>query len=865
MNRLRRLVGAALLAALAAGAVMVVQKSMHFIGTAPFLSVDDSIPNVSVTLAERGRYGFVASPVQGDNEVDRSHAFFNYGPLYFWMGAAVAWLMGPSLVLFRMLHPLGLILIAGMALWTLRRVSLAGPAVFAWLIFDLYLTTHWPVARPDIMVSICAGLMLVFAARAIDRNEAAGWFATGFFAGSALTSHQIAAVMVFVAAAIWLWSEVANRITGRSEGRIAVRFAALVAGGLAAAAVYVVAIDFRVRDLWRLGSTGVSANHAPFWRTVSGHFTYAWSSLDPSRFRWMLVAYLVALAVCVASLFRRGPGWRRVLVYVVPPFLTATMYQLGVSFYGNYHTGYAILSQVTTAWTIGALVSVSVAALADRFGAAGRVLHIAVLLLATAGVAAADVHWRGMQGPWEMRVAGNVDMNEYVSQVLAPLPERARAWGSLYFGVTSGDRVDLIQFYEPLRVVYEDFGPDSREAVAPDFLVLGEYEMNNDVVRYMAGAESLLEMFGRIFPGVRYRFAHGVFAPPYGLTREFERVAAHAADPDVPPGVVVNDGNGRQWTSAVTEPLTAAFAPSDPVAISMSLYTLTPRRRALASLASDLPAGFYVIDVGLERRDSSQVGFLMATEGPYFYWRGGWSDFALPAFPYLPGDTHAVLVVDHLGGPLFISRFENTPLVHSSVEAWGVPTTTTPVSLESRPPLTDPRGFGMKVLSVRKIIREDIPSRQAEVPVPPVADWKTLPGEATSVSSAAGSVRVTGRVAADVVLLQSPAIPVPPHQRLSLLLPTMPASGAVAVGVIGANGSWISPPTLMPRRVGFDTGESASVTVVVQNSALGRDLPVDVVIGTPSLARVGGGPLYVDWLMGCRSPYITPRAPDCVR
>jgi hypothetical protein len=864
MSRLKLIASIALVVVTAASAIIVVQKSLHFIGTAPFLSVDDSIPNVSVTLAERGRYGFVASPVQGDNEVDRSHAFFNYGPLYFWLGAAVTWVMGPSLVIFRMLHPIGLVLVVALAWWALRGISLAGPAAFAFLIFDLYLTTHWPIARPDIMVSICAALMVVFAGRAIERNESASWLAAGFFGGSALTTHQIAAVMVFVAAAIWLWAEVANWRSGRNDGRTLVRFAALVAGGILAGVVYLLAIDFRLQDLWRLGSTGVSANHAPFWQAIRGHFTYAWSSVDAGRFRWILAAYLGALALCAATLFRRGEGWRRVLIYVVPPFLTATGYQLGVSFYGNYHTGYAILSQVMTTWTVGALVSVAVVAFADRLGSAGRVFHVAVLLLAIAGMASADVRWRHLQGPWEQRVAGNVNMNDYVAQVLAPLPERARAWGSLYYGVTSGDRVDLIQFYEPLRVVYEDFGPDGRQSVAPDFLVLGEYEMNNDVVRYMAGAESLLEMFGRIFPGVRYRFAHGVYAPPYGLTREFERVTGGNVA-ELPPGIAVNDGSGRQWASAVSEPLPVTFAPSAPVTVNMSMYSLAPKRRALVSIASDLPPGFYLIDVALDRPDSSQLGVLMATEGTYFYWRGGWSDFSLPAFPYFPGDAHVELVVDHLGGPLFISRFENTPLVHSAVDEWGTPSPTTRVSLETRPALADLSGFGMRVTSVRAVVGGSEAAASAAVALTAPAAWQITAGEAIRVTRDGLKSRVTATVAAGVVLLQSPPIAVAAHQRYELAMPTTPASGAVEVGVIGSSGTWIAPPTLMPRRVGFDTGDSTSVTIAIQNSAIGRELPLDVSIGTPSLVRVGGQVQYVDWLMGCRSPYITPKATDCVR
>jgi hypothetical protein len=70
-----------LLLVIAAACVIILRKSFVFIDTAPFMNPDDSIPNVAVSLAEHGRYGFLSSPTQGLHDVDRTHAFFNYGPL----------------------------------------------------------------------------------------------------------------------------------------------------------------------------------------------------------------------------------------------------------------------------------------------------------------------------------------------------------------------------------------------------------------------------------------------------------------------------------------------------------------------------------------------------------------------------------------------------------------------------------------------------------------------------------------------------------------------------------------------------------------------------------------------------------------
>src|SRR5204863_267186 len=87
------------------------------------------VDTMASVVAGHGRYGVLSSPVQGVFEVDRTHAFFNYGPLYFYVAAALTWLMGPSLKLYRMLHPLGLVLVVLIAVWAMRRVSMVGPSL----------------------------------------------------------------------------------------------------------------------------------------------------------------------------------------------------------------------------------------------------------------------------------------------------------------------------------------------------------------------------------------------------------------------------------------------------------------------------------------------------------------------------------------------------------------------------------------------------------------------------------------------------------------------------------------------------------------------------------------------------------------
>src|SRR5262249_45651326 len=81
-------------------------------------------------------------------------------------------------------------------------------------------------------------------------------------------------------------------------------------------------------------------------------------------------------------------------------------------------------------------------------------------------------------------------------------------------------------------------------------------------------------------------------------------------------------------------------------------------RRALTSLVTSLPSGFFLIEVVADRGDLARLEFITATPGRYFYWHGGLVNFALPGTWYLPGGDSAFLFVDHLGGPLYLSRFD---------------------------------------------------------------------------------------------------------------------------------------------------------------------------------------------------------------
>lgn len=868
LNRFRRAANALLLLTIALGCLLVLQKSFHFINKGPLLNVDDSIPNVAVALAEHGRYGFLSSPTQGLHEVDRTHAFFNYGPLYFYFAAALTWLMGPSLVMYRMMHPLGLVGIVLASLFALKRFSLVGPALFAVAIFDIYLQSHWPIARPDIMVSVCVALMLIFAGHAVERGDQLSWFAAGFFACSAVTTHQIAAVLVPVTGVIWLWSVAAEWRDRTAEfwRRAGTSFLAVVLGGGAGAFLYLAAIDFRVRDLWDLGHAGITLYSRPYLEVLNSHLYYAWSSLNRTSFLLLKIGFWGAALLSLVGCFLPALWRRRVLAYVMPPVLVSGCYQLSLGFYGNNHSGYVILSQVATIWAIASLASLAIFWIRERFGRWGERVEMVALVATSLVMVKADVTWAKRPSTWEIEAAGNADINDYIREVESPLPEGAAAWGSLFFGLDAGDRTDLVQFGQMYRVV-EDFRVDRRSKIAPDYLVLSSYEIDTDFVRCVGGADTYIENFTKLFPGIHYQPVHLAYAPPYGVTQEYRRVLENDLEgAKTEPSVAVNDGASRQWSTQLSAPWEVTFAPADSVTVNVAEYSIEIERKALRSLVANLPAGFFLIEVGIDRNDSGRVGFLAATPGRYFYWHGGWTNFAVPATPYLPGEKNGFLLVDHLGGPLYVSRFEYAstsqapPVSHdlrktapSSIRALG--------SSTSR--IGGDQSYGVRIVSVRRVSPlADESGRIQPVSVPAWTQWTRQDPNINAVSEVGDLLRLLGSVKSGAWLLQSPPIAVPMHQLFALTVPNEPASGALAIGVLGSDGNWLAPPTLMPRRVAFDTRNSTRVSIVITNSDLGLKKPIDVAVRPPTLVPVAPREQYVDRLMGCRSPYLA-KSPDC--
>ncbi len=657
-------------------------------GRAPYVAVDDLLMNVSVTLAKHGRYAFFASPMQGSGTIPRSDVFYNYGPWYFVAGAALQWLFGPSLELMRYLHPLGLMVIAAMAVWAFRRRSLAAGAIVASGLLVTFWRFQWPMVRPDIAVSVCAAAGLAAATVAIRTGRWAGWCVAGAAVAAAVIQHEIAWALAPALVGLWGLDWAARREAPEGRpGPTLVRFAALAGGAAAVIAVFLAFIRFHVEALVSLlfAYSGFvhEINPEPYSVVLSRHFAIFWNAIPAP----MHVLFPLALAVCAAAmldaLVRPSPARREALAAAAPPVAFFAAYLLSLGLYPNFHAGYAILDQVCAIWTLGAAWYVAQDLALRHAGAAiGRGLDVAATT-AMAGLLVWQSWGLHARPPWIVAAAaGNVPFEALMDRVLGPLPAHASVWGPVVLGLESGTRVDLVQFGEGPAFL-ETFRGAGNAALAPEFVIFGNQERAGIRIPRPAGTGAGTR-FQSFDPPAQYRLMALTDAPPYGTFETYVR-SDLAVDADAPPIVAVNDGATPEWRRRLGAPLPVRFVPTDPISILLgppgAANPRPPERsdRAVQS-QGDVPAGTYVIALRLTGVGHGQVGSIVGMAAPRV--RVGFSDMGLLLLndsggmtaahlaqaDYLPDADRAYLLVHHTGGPLYLGQYDTAPDASFAVE-----------------------------------------------------------------------------------------------------------------------------------------------------------------------------------------------------
>lgn len=800
-------------------------------GKAPFLAVDDALANIYVHLANRGSFGFPASPVQGMTGAPRLEGFFNYGPIPFLLGASLDWLFGSSYVVARSLHPIVVLALCLAAIACFRR-SIAAAASFCLLALAFFAFSSWPMVRPDIVVAglgVCGVAAQTMAARS---GRARYWCAAGFCVAGAVTSHQISwalapALLLFWAVASWLGP-------ARSIRRSLLSLASISAGVAAALLLYAVAIEWRfaeVFELFRAYGEFVGKG-GTFAETLGRHLNLAFSAA-PAFVVWP-VAVAIALSSAFSALWAARLGRKAfpLLAWTLPSLLTLGAYAASLGTYANFHSGYALLLQLGSCWAAAAFL----AALKDWApGGRGELIAAADagLALALSAVLASSAVAAVRTPPSWVTVAREmVDIDDYLDEVIRPIPVGASTWGGIIFGLQSGTRLDLMQFIDAASLV-SDFTPEARTLLAPEFLIINDL-LKSVVLDRVSGAgtgghvSATLGSFHEHFPGQRYVLAGLVDAPPYGTTLVFKRT--DQAAPIDPPMIAAANGAGPQWGRRLGPPIPVVFESDSPVEFDVT-FGSRAEGRATRTRSAYLPPGVYLATIGLENAGEHDVGLIVGTSAPRFKEEVIDVAFNMAQTIYFGYSKEAHLLVRHPGGRLYISQLD------SGEDA------------------------DFHVASLRRL--DMLEPSETPVSVPPISEWTVTATGGVATAEPEG-ISVKGDDTQFGYQLMSGPIPVQPGNRYILRAALEVMSGSIAVGILDETGQWLVAPVDLSGLVNFSSGRNRSITIVIANNQAAsltksRFHLLDVSLGQ---RFAPGG--YIKSLIRCRSErHAETRPPEC--
>ena len=828
---------ALLLAAVVASGALATRDFSRYVDHFPYLAIDDGLANVSYSLATEGRYGFLTSPVQGFTTLSRHSGFFNYGPWYFYAGAALIWLFGYSLALLRGMHLMSILAIGALACWWFgKRGHTAAGAIVALALIHAFEVAQWPMVRPDIAVSIFAVVFIMAAGRAVETRSALWWLIAGLAAGCAAFTHLIAWALVPCCVITLALSLAADRPGSARRGWTMV--AAVAIGGAAAAIMFYGSFGFRIGDhistiagygqFLEVNTTGADSHGA----VLARHLAIAFGYLTPAG-RWLLITVTaVSAGILLVSWWR--PAMRRPTVaWLLPPIAVLACYVSSLSTYPNFHSGYAILTQVAAWWCVASAIAVALTLLAERSAPLAAVARAGVTIVVLS-VAGTQIKAHPETGKYRLELAKTwVSIHDYVNQIDELLPNGASTWGSLMFGIESPGRIQLVQTGDAMLVVERArlAHPVDPPAIAPEYIVWGYPENLSNTVAVLKRstmAANLLDRLPSSFPGVEYHLIALVAANPYGVTRLYARGFSRPKPPPPLPVVSVYDPAADDWDRSLQGPLDRPFRPAPPVALTFG--TPPPESPAVAdrSVVGDVPKGRWLIRVHVGRSiapahrrtlvvsSAASVSGTMSEFGPGI-------DFA----PYTQADEEVYLVRNHPGGPLFVSQFD------------------------------DGRGASIAGVDIYRIVpqlRADMAAAHLMFrDMPHLSQWIPSPGVRAAIEAA--TVVVDGDASPGGYQIRSPRVSVTPHDQVRVRLEIASERGRVCLGALnGTEKTFLKTSSEPGGELEFTADTGGGFVLVVMNCNVGDAAPPSrFVLSAAAYATESPG-LYVDHLMAQLAP-----------
>lgn len=828
-------------------AVVVSRQFFHSANSAIYLSADDGVANISYALATEGRYGFLSSPVLAG--MARHDGLFSYGPYYFYIGAALIWLFGYNLVLLRSIHLIAMLGISAAGGFWFRRVG-AGSlgTLFAAGVLMSFERGQWPMVRPDSLVAVFGVGLVVSAGVAIRTGKARYWFLAGFAAACGAFTHLVAWAMVPAAALTLAVGYLADARDDDGRWRrppaLLAPLAALVAGGVLGAIGFYASFGFRFEDQLAFlrdyqqytGSmSGLSDPGGSFGSLVVRHFEQAYWYL-PYPMAYLVWATVVAAPAAVVLLSIVAPASQRrsALAMLGPPAVLWLAYLASLGVYNNFHAGYALLNQILWLWNATALVAVAVG-FAGPQPALRRAFGVTVWLVSF-GVGVGMLTFFAQRTDYRaLAAAALTPINQYLDHVLDILPARARAWGTVEFGVEHPGRIQLVQFWDGIKVL-EVLESDRRARLSPDYLVWGHAEngINTNAVLATNGtaklrAEDTARLVGpfrlnEAFPEARYVVMSLTVGAPYGVTRVY--ASSNGAPTLERPLVNAYDPANHRWNRALGARRPVAM--TQVAAASLQIGGATPVRQAIQTLQGELEPGSYLLKVGLAPglpADQAAVFVASAAPSP----QGNITDPTAntDVSPWFAGEPAVYLVYDHAGGPFFVSQYGTTTPAMRDVEA-------SPIV-----PLTDYAG-----------IPREVPPEHGL----PAGQWVASFPEITVTANSDGrGVAVVGNSTLYGYQAYGPRIAVQPGQTMRLSVPVTVSEGRGCLGVLDETElRWLLAPDRLLPEYEFQINDSRTVKPVLADcsGSPGAVTRLRATIGNGSYVLWSDREeLYVDQLM----------------
>lgn len=821
-------VALALWTLLAAYAALVTHDFYHNANHWVFLSVDDGLANEAYTLASQGRYGFLSSPELSG--IARHHGELSYGPWYFYLAGGLIWLFGYSLTLVRSIHLWAMLATVAVAsVWFRGQARALAAATCGMVVLFAFSANHWPMVRPDSLVSLFAVALIVLSGLGLMRGGARYWFGAGLAASCGAFTHLIAwslvasSMVLFAVAATRLWASSQDHAQARRQ--LLVSFAAFAAGGLLGAFMFYASFDFRFADQMRLIAAYrlLVASTDSYSTTIARHQFIAFRYLSD---HWQVpVAATIASAWGVVALARLLAPASRALVYgyVLPPITVWTGYILANGWYTNQHKGYAILHEVMLAWVLASLVWIAIALVERRAPRVARALTmVGGVLLAAQGarIVGAQVEAASVKAAASARF---VPVDEYVDRVLSHIPVRSTVWGSVMYGMETPDRVQLVQVGDAFHAMSR-VDLSRRAALAPDYLVWGYPEERDSTLAVLRGDDSLLGKLALLTQQARYRVAAIVAVAPYGVTRIYARMEA-AIDRTPPlPDVNVFDAAAQRWITRLGPAMPVAFTAIPAVEFAID-YDAAPRPvRAAHTVSAVVPPGRYLVRVAIAPGAGEKNHRMLAATTPEMRRQtigeqGPRGDFT----SYFAGDRYVVLLSIHGGGPLDISQFDDGG--GAAIE-------------------------GVELFPVLPLLDLDEAAGVHPRPLAPPRSWTPTKGVRVTPLGSDGAT-VEGDASQAATQLTSPKVLADIHDRVTLRLDMTVTAGHACLGVLnGTKSGWLVSPDRPRTDVIFREDDTRGFYVVSANcneAAAGNP---------PTLFTVFGGSytiepamLYTDRLM----------------